>query len=272
MTANRDLEQRIADYYRAEPPLRAPDWVLSAALSTIDTTPQRRGLLAPWRFHNMSTYAKLAAAVVVAVAVGIIGWSQFAGPVGGPQPTPTATPTATQTATPGPTIAPARTQSPYVPPALTGTFISDIHGLSMSYPAGWVAQPATVPWTTSSWIFFQEAAGDFLYDPVRTDHLFLELASTPLADASFEQWADEVLGSTGCDAREPIVVDGSEGILCGAAAAVSSGGRGYWLALYLSGDDADLRAFDARAWFDELLATVDLRPEDALDAVPTASP
>lgn len=108
MTANRDLERRIADFYATEPPLRAPDLVLHAALSTIDSTPQRRGLLAPWRFPNMTTFTKLAAAVVVAVAVGAIGLWQFAG-VGGPTPTPTATPGSTPVASVPPSASPLAT-------------------------------------------------------------------------------------------------------------------------------------------------------------------
>ena len=44
MSSNRDLESRIADFYAQEGLLRAPDRVLSAALTTIETTKQRRVL------------------------------------------------------------------------------------------------------------------------------------------------------------------------------------------------------------------------------------
>src|SRR5262245_66662421 len=79
MTATRDLARRLEAFYAAEPPHRAPDRVLRLALESIDTTPQRRGLLAPWRFPAMNTYAKLAAVAVVAIAVGAIGLWQLAG-------------------------------------------------------------------------------------------------------------------------------------------------------------------------------------------------
>ena len=69
MTANTNLERRLAEHYASEPQLRAPDRVLHAALTTIDTTSQRRGLLAPWRFRTMNGRAKAAiAAVLIAVA------------------------------------------------------------------------------------------------------------------------------------------------------------------------------------------------------------
>jgi hypothetical protein len=36
MTANDRLERRVADYYAAEAPPRAPDWLLRSTLETID--------------------------------------------------------------------------------------------------------------------------------------------------------------------------------------------------------------------------------------------
>ena len=42
MTARHDLERRIADFYSSEPALRAPDRVLADALTTIESSPQRR--------------------------------------------------------------------------------------------------------------------------------------------------------------------------------------------------------------------------------------
>lgn len=74
MSANLDLERRLADFYATEAAQRAPDWVLESVLATIDTTPQRRALIrVPWRFQNMSSFAKLAIATVVVIAVGAVG-------------------------------------------------------------------------------------------------------------------------------------------------------------------------------------------------------
>lgn len=88
-TANGSLERRVADHYASEPPLRAPDRVLLTALTAIDTTPQRRGILAPWRFPAMNTFAKLTAVAVLAItiAVGAFALSRLDGP-GGRTPTP----------------------------------------------------------------------------------------------------------------------------------------------------------------------------------------
>jgi hypothetical protein len=112
MSANRNLERRLADHYVAEAPRRAPDWILGDVLTTIDTTPQRRGLLAPWRSLPMPTYAKLAAAAVAVAAVVVIGVWQLGPPPGPGAPTvpSTAQPSASTPATPGPTAVPtART-------------------------------------------------------------------------------------------------------------------------------------------------------------------
>jgi hypothetical protein len=265
MTANTNLERRVAEHYANEAPLRAPDRVLHAALATIDTTKQRRGLLAPWRFTKMPTYAKLAAAAAVIAVVAFGVWQVAPGPgPGGPSatPTPSPSPTAASTAVPGPT-----TQA-YVPPELTETFTSDIHGITISYPAGWTAQAATEPVTEMGFINFGRPQGDFLYDPARTDHLFLVLASEPIGDASVETWSADILAADECTSpMEPVVVDGADGMIapeCGAAF-VSRGGRGYMIWLYVSGDDSDLRAWDALAWFDEVLASVQLRPQTATD-------
>jgi hypothetical protein len=264
MTADTNLERRIAEYYAGEPPLRAPDRVLHSALATIDTTRQRRGLLAPWRLIKMPTYAKFAAAVAV-IAVVAFGVWQLA-PLSGPGQ-PSAAPTPSPSPTPAPTRTAGPTSPPYEPPPLTEEFTSRIHGLTMSYPAGWTTQEATEPWTYPGFINFRLPEGDFFYDPARMDHLFLAAASQPLGDATFDEWSTAVLASEpACTEAEPVVVDGADGVrsVCNWAL-VSRGGRGYFIALYTSGDDHDLRIFDGRAWFDEVLATVQLQPRDAVE-------
>jgi hypothetical protein len=272
MTTTRELERRLAEHFLAEAPSRAPDWILPSALTTIDTTRQRRGLTAPRRNYDMPTYAKLAAAAVVVIAVGALALWQFAPPGPGGRPTPAPTPTASPT--PVPTASPTPAASTYVPPALTERFISDFHGLSLSYPTGWTARAATQPWTTSGPFFFLDPTSDFLYDPGRTDHLFLGMASQPLDGTPFDQWSTDFLAAEGCEGTDPIVVDGVDGVMgadCGQAF-VSSGGRGYVFWLYRSGDDPELQGVDWTAFLNDLLATVQLAPEDAVDEEPTASP
>lgn len=277
MNGQHDLERRIADFYASEAPHRAPDWVLESTLSTIETTRQRRGLMSvPWRLNEMNGFAKLAVAAVIVVAAGIAGLAVLRpgsapGP-GGPPPSESPTPSPTRSLPPLPTPA---TPSPYVPPELSETFTSDIHGISLSYPTGWDTQPASASWTSAGTILFRDPAGDFMWDPMKTDHLFLEVGSRPLGGASLQEFADGVVGADDCSGTsEPIVVDGTDGLLvadCGLAFA-ASGGRGYLIMFYMSGDDADLRAFDYRPFFEEILATVQLDPDAAVDAAPSSSP
>jgi len=106
MTTNRDLERRLAEHFIGEAPNRAPAWILPSALTTIETTRQRRGLIAPWRFPNMQIYAKVAAALAV-VAIGVLALWQLGGP--GQIATPTAVPSPSPTAAPGPSATSAPT-------------------------------------------------------------------------------------------------------------------------------------------------------------------
>ena len=137
----------------------------------------------------------------------------------------------------------------------------------MSYPEGWTAQAATEPWTDSAFpLLFSGTQADSLYDPVLTDHLFLIIASQPIGDATPEDWAAEQMASDGgCGTTtEPIDIDGATGLTgedC-QMAVVATAGRGYWFQIY-TGDRAPV-TYD-QAWFEEVLATVQLHPRDAVD-------
>jgi hypothetical protein len=48
-------------------------------------------------------------------------------------------------------------------------------------------------------------------------------------------------------------------------ALVTTDGRGYWIQIFTSDDDPLAVAAYDRAWFEEVLATVQLQPEDAAD-------
>jgi hypothetical protein len=47
---------------------------------------------------------------------------------------------------------------------------------------------------------------------------------------------------------------------------VTEGGRGYWIQSYTSNDEAWVSEVYDAAWFASVLATVELRPQDAVDA------
>ena len=115
MTASHDLERRLADFYATEPPMRAPDRVLGNALTTIESTPQRRVLaLAPWRFRPLNAYSKLAIAAVAIVAATFAVRSLLpSSDIGTPTPPPTATtlPSSTPDALP----TPSETAAPLLP-------------------------------------------------------------------------------------------------------------------------------------------------------------
>ena len=120
-------------------------------------------------------------------------------------------------------------------PALTETFTSDAYGITMSYPSGWTARPATEPWTTSVPDYIQKT-GDVVYDPtVGEGQLWISVASQPLGDSTPDAWMAETIAlDDGCTATEPITIDGASGLIgsegC-SRAGVTSDGRGYlvWL-------------------------------------------
>ena len=164
---------------------------------------------------------------------------------------------------------PTATVAPTAPP-LTGSFTSSIHGISLSYPAGWSTKPATEPWTTEGRPDFPDPNVDVIHDPVEVDSLFVGVASQPLAGKTDDQWAADLLAGEDCGPTEPVTIDGAAGLLGECLfATVTIDGRGYFVWLYTpTTNEGLLFAPYDRAWFEQLLATVDLRPEDAIDAVP----
>ena len=210
-----------------------------------------------------------AAAVIAVVLLG----SQFIGSptsnVGGPASQPPVSV--------APAEAPASAApSPVSPPPLTESFTSQMHGISMSYPVGWIARPATEPWTDRPGIpQFLHPGYDVLHDPVDAEHLFLHITSQPIGDSTPEDWVAASLARWGCTTTEPITVDGATGLI-GAddchIVAVTTAGRGYWIGLYTPhsgpGETPPADYSYDRAWFEEVLATVQFHPEDAVDATP----
>ena len=217
----------------------------------------------------MNTYAKVAIAAVVVIAVGVVGLSLLRGSqgpsVGGPVVSPS----------PSPTPSPSTTPNPSLPPALTETFTSALHGISISYPTGWATQAATDQSPGFETGFLSPGA-DWIYEPLQQDHLFIALTSEALAGAAGETWAGDYMSNPdeGCGTTptQAVTVDGAEGLMCDGLALVWVTDRGYTIRLYRSGDDPWLdQAYD-EAWFRTVLDTVQLAPEDAVDPSPSASP
>ena len=156
---------------------------------------------------------------------------------------------------------------------LTQTFTSQMHGISVRLPEGWTAQAATEPWTDGpNSHSILDPHDDRLLHPTLTDHLFLSISSQPIGDSTPEDWITEQIAAWAdlkeCTAAEPIAVDEASGLIGSEGcdlAVVTTDGRGYWISLRASKDDPSAVAPYDRAWFEEVLATVQLHPEDAVD-------
>jgi hypothetical protein len=264
MTAQNDLERRLAEHYAQEGLLRAPDRVLGNALATIETTTQRRVLVrVPWRFPTMSNTMRLAAVAVAVIALAGVGLAltgRFGGNgVGGPAPTVS------------PTIAPSPTSSAPLS-ALSETFTSNRYGISIGYPAGWITKAATKQALDAD-VSFPGPETDLIYDPGLRDNLFLSLSSLPLDKAVPAEWIAATAATLECAGTQPITVDGASGALCssGTSALVPIGGRGYVIRLYTGDAATSLESIYSPAWFKTVLDTVKLSPEKTVTGSPTPS-
>jgi hypothetical protein len=271
MTAQHDLDQQLTAFLRD-----GPDQLPGTSFDTVrDRTEltRQRVVIGPWRVPTVSKLVPIGLGAAAVIAVLFLG-SQFIGTptsnVGGPasQPPPSA----------APSEAPASAApSPESPPPLTHSFTSQMHGISLSYPEGWTARAATEPWTDRPGVPQSVHPGfDVLQHPVLADHLFLEIVSQPIGASTPEDWVSaQMAGYERCTLTEPIAVDGASGLI-GAedckTVAVTTAGRGYRISITASDDDPAAVAPYDRAWFEEVIATVQLHPEDAVAVAPSASP
>ena len=200
--------------------------------------------------------------------IGVIAaCAPAAAPTPSPAPTPTNAPSPTASPTPASTPTTQPTDTPELAsPALTETFTSDIHGMSVSYPSGWHEQRATEPWN-GDLVQQNSPFADVIYEK-ETDSPFIAVASQALAGQTFDDWADDyvsklIADEASCaDSRDPITVDGAAGFLAEPCfvALVSDGQRGYLIWFY---------RVDDREWMDAVLATVLLEPAEAVDVTPS---
>ena len=208
MTAYPDLERRVTDLFADEAPQRAPDWLLSGALATIEVTSQRRVLIRmPRRFQDMNSYAKVAIAAVVVVAVGVVGLSFLGGGPGAVGRWAVASPS------PSHRRAVALAVALHHPePVVAAAVDRDVHvgalRLSRSrIPRAGPRRPRPIcRWATKAG--FLSPGGDWIYDPTQTDHLFIVVTSEALTGAAGETWAGDCMSNPdeGCEgdaARRP---------------------------------------------------------------------
>jgi hypothetical protein len=260
MTAHNDLDRQLSDFLR-DGPEELPYQSFDAVRDRTDMTRQRV-VIGPWRLPEMNKIVTIALSAAAVVVLVFVGAQVFGSPSGGTgdSPDPTATPEPTATSEPSPSEA--------AEPPLTESFTSRQHGYSISYPEGWTAQAATEPWTSSTFpLSFGSPEVDTIYDPILNSDLFLIIGSQPIGDSAPDDWVAQQMATPdeGCGtATEPVAVDGASGQIGGpncAVAVVATAGRGYWIQLY-TGSGAPLTGYD-QAWFEEVLATVQLQPEDA---------
>jgi hypothetical protein len=263
MSAQHDLDRQL-NAFLMDGPTSLPDASFDAVRDRTEQTRQRV-VIGPWRVPAVSKLVPIGLGAAAVIAVLFLG-SQFIGSPTSNVGAPASEPPAAS----APSEAPASAaSSPLSPPPLTQSFTSPLHGISMSYPEGWDSQAATEPWTNSTIPFdFNIPQADFLHG---ADGFSLNLVfgSRPIGDLTPEEWvAEQMAGPEGCAATEPITVDGATGLI-GAGecqvAVVTTDGRGYFILAGISSDDPSNTTTYDRAWFEEVLATVQLHPEDAVD-------
>jgi hypothetical protein len=149
MNVQRDPDAILAAWLE-DGPARLPDTTRRAiGVATRSTDQRRRPLWASRRYPFMNSYAKLAAAAVIVLTVGALGFALL-GPglpgIGGQAvPSSSVAPTAIPTSTPATTATPAATASPTPIPSPLA-FTSDLYGYSLTLPPGWSAAPARTKW------------------------------------------------------------------------------------------------------------------------------
>jgi hypothetical protein len=214
----------------------------------------------------------VAVAAVAVIAIGALGLAILrpgSGPGVGAQPSPSPSLTV-----PSPSPAASPTPDPSAPPPLGGTFTSTMHGITLSYPTGWVTDPATEPWTPADGFEYMSPAVDVIHHKVLEAGLFLAVASQGLGGKTGDEWVTDVLNTpdVGCGTTEPITIDGASGRMCDGVAAVSTGGRGYYFRNYTGDDEPWVSLYYDQDWFQSVLDTVQLHPEDALTTTSSGSP
>ena len=268
-----------------------PDRVLDAVLDKTLTMPQHRRRWMPSGMvvrANAPAFGAAAALVLALVVLGTVLTHQNVGPE--PSPTPTSAPTQPVVVV---TVEPTVVLPPSTPlPDLSQRFTSTVHGYSISYPAGWTAEPATEPWPPGFGVV------DIQSDPAINDHLVatkdqLVVTSQPLpVGMTFEAWLvayhDALFAQNSQCSFAPssswsiVNVGGQPGRLFNSAGceylngvAVPFGGRVYvfiaWTDRVMFGQQTDPERFVPYNLLIALLDTVAFDPASAVDVPAIAS-
>jgi hypothetical protein len=224
-------------------------------------------------------FVVVGALVIGGAVFGIITLRDGSNEVGRPTATPTAQPAGQPS------------------PPFTERFDSPLHGLSIGYPSGWRTRAATEPWGHDE-VAFGAPDVDVIFHPTLQDDLYFAVVSEPLDGKpgsgvhAYRQPFDllpsvgicnRAVGSGGGSGR----LDGNPAWFqgCGtpfgsdSVVTVATATRGYIIYLHVGDGRLPQATIDELSkdvngdWFEAALETVDLRPEDALDALnPSESP
>lgn len=181
-----------------------------------------------------------------------------------------------------PAASPTSTTSPslLVPPPLTERFDSALHGISVSYPAGWRTKPATQRWVHGP-LAFDSSEVDVIFDPALQDAVYMAIVSEPLDGQRPDDWCcspsveypDVCEPGSGGHGAGTSTLDGAKAFYVQSgcirhgrwgdrhAIFAATATRGYIVTLYVL--DASLGTNYDRDWFMSVLETVELRPENA---------
>lgn len=193
----------------------------------------------------------------------------------------------TQLPQPGGQPTPTTTENGEALGEFTERFDSPLHGLSIGYPSGWRTRAATEPWGHGE-VAFGAPDVDVIFDPTLRDDLYFAVVSEPLGGKSGTGWVDDLVlpSSVGiCKGRgfgggsDTFQGHNAWFLACdephgagGHVVIVATATRGYIIYLHVA-DERRLQATYDGGWFEAALETVNLRPEDALDALnPSESP
>jgi hypothetical protein len=235
-------------------PTRMSDRAVLSALEEIHRTRQRRIMRPTWKATPVSLFAGVAIAAVLVVAVGLLAISVLPHQPDGPS-------------VGGPSASPSPAKTPDFP-AMTTTFVSPSYGYSFKYLDRGGLAPATELWDPGNQPV-EDRNLDKRFDAVETGlAAYFEAASTVIPDGvSIDDWVDEYItpvAAGGCNMprgkQAEITIDGQPGRIAEcdhSEATVVAGGRLY---LFI-GSGQSIRD---TGWFDAWIATIDLRPEDAV--------
>jgi hypothetical protein len=154
MNTDRDFERVAAEWLEAGSDSTPPN-VIDAVLLAVRTTPQERDFRIPWRTLSMRSPVYSAVFVIAVAVAGVAALYAF-GPRVNVGPAQTSSPSTQPTQQPTQIPAPSASATPlsgFLPEGWT-TFEAGRYGLSIGYPADWIAVPPSHDWT------FATDAGD----------------------------------------------------------------------------------------------------------------